>query len=131
MADQKDLQKKPGGSAVDQAAVAGVASQGQGPGGGGSTAVAAGCEAVRLQKDPGQLGRGRGGLTKAQDRRKALESLDAAVAAGARAREVVALLCVGLTTLQRWRREFAGDGDGVDRRKGSQRHVAHRLSDEA
>ena len=83
------------------------------------------------QKNPGLLGRGRGGLTKAQDRRKALESLDAAVAAGARAREVVALLGVGLTTLQRWRREFAGDGDGVDRRKGSQRHVAHRLSDEA
>ena len=25
------------------------------------------------------------------------------------------LLGVGLTTLQRWRRQFAGDGDGVDR----------------
>jgi transposase InsO family protein len=43
---------------------------------------------------------------------------------------VAALLGVGLTTLQRWRRAFAGDGDGVDRRKGSQRHVAHRLSEE-
>ena len=52
------------------------------------------------------------------------------MAAGARAREVAALLGVGLTTLQRWRRAFAGDGDGVDRRKGSQRHVAHRLSEE-
>ena len=37
---------------------------------------------------------------------------------------------MGLTTLQRWRRQFAGDGDGVDRRKGSHRHVAHRLSEE-
>ena len=35
---------------------------------------------------------------------------------------------VGLTTLQRWRRQFAGDKDGVDRRKGSARKVAHRLS---
>jgi len=40
------------------------------------------------------------------------------------------LLGVGLTTLQRWRRQFAGDGDGTDGRKGSHRHVAHRLSDE-
>jgi len=35
---------------------------------------------------------------------------------------------VGLTTLQRWRRQFDGDKDGVDRRKGSTRKVAHRLS---
>ena len=40
------------------------------------------------------------------------------------------LLGVGLTTLQRRRRQFAGDGGGVDRRKGSYRHVAHRLSEE-
>jgi len=37
---------------------------------------------------------------------------------------------VGLSTLQRWRRQFAGDGEGVDGRKGSSRHVAHRLSEE-
>jgi hypothetical protein len=37
---------------------------------------------------------------------------------------------VGLTTLQRWRRQFAGDGDGIDRRKGSHRHEAHRLSEQ-
>ena len=49
---------------------------------------------------------------------------------GARARELAQLLGVGLTTLQRWRRQFAGDGDGVDRRKGSHRQVAHRLSEE-
>jgi len=87
--------------------------------GGGGTAD-------RLKKDPGLLWRGRGGLTAAEDCLKALEILDAAMAAGARA----VLLGVGLTTLQRWRRQFAGDGDGLDRRKGSQRLVSHRLSDE-
>jgi transposase len=56
--------------------------------------------------------------------------LDAAVAAGARARKVADLLGVGLTTLQRWRRQFAGVGDGLDRRKSSQRLVSHRLSEE-
>ena len=63
-------------------------------------------------------------------RRKALEILDAAVAAGARAREVAALLGMGLRTLQRWRRQFAGDGDSQDRLKGSHRLVSQRLSDE-
>ena len=33
-----------------------------------------------------------------------------------------------MTTLQRWRRQFAGDADGLDARKGSHRHVAHCLS---
>jgi hypothetical protein len=37
---------------------------------------------------------------------------------------------VGLSTLQRWRRQFAGDGDGVDRRKGSHRVISHRLTEE-
>ena len=69
-------------------------------------------------------------MTAATDRRKALEILDGAVCAGARAREVAALLGVGLTTLQRWRRQFAGGGDGTDHRKGSHRNVSHRLSDE-
>jgi len=69
-------------------------------------------------------------LTAPEDRRKALEILDEAVAAGARAREVAALLGVGFTTLQRWRRQFAGDGDGLDGRKGSHRLVSHRLTDE-
>ena len=49
---------------------------------------------------------------------------------GARASELALLLGVGLTTLQRWRRQFAGNGDGIDRRKGSLRRVAHRLSEE-
>jgi len=69
-------------------------------------------------------------LTSPDDRRKALEILDEGMANGARARELALLLGVGLTTLQRWRRQFVGDGDGVDRRKGSHRHVAHRLSEE-
>ena len=65
----------------------------------------------------------RGRLTSPDDRRKALEILDEGMANGARARELALLLGVGLTTLQRWRRQFAGNGDGVDRRKGSCRHV--------
>ena len=35
-----------------------------------------------------------------------------------------------LSTLQRWRRQFAGDGDGLDGRKGSLRLVSHRLTEE-
>ncbi len=37
---------------------------------------------------------------------------------------------MGLSTLQRWRRQFAGDGDGLDGRKGSPRQVSHRLTEE-
>ncbi|MFQ6540281.1 MULTISPECIES: transposase [Aphanothece] len=37
---------------------------------------------------------------------------------------------ISLRTLKRWRRAFLGHGDGGDRRKGSPRHVAHRLSEE-
>jgi len=37
---------------------------------------------------------------------------------------------VGPTTLKRWRSQLVGDGGGVDRRKGSCWHVAHRLSKE-
>ena len=69
-------------------------------------------------------------MTSPDDRQKALQILDEGMADGARAHELAVLLGVGLTTLQRWRRQFAGDGGGVDRRKGSQRHVAHRLSAE-
>jgi transposase InsO family protein len=60
----------------------------------------------------------------------ALQILDECMAEGARAYELARLLGVGLTTLQRWRRQFAGDGGGVDRRIGSHRHLAHRLSAE-
>jgi len=56
--------------------------------------------------------------------------LEEGIADGARAHELALLLGVGLTTLQRWRRQFAGDGDGRDRRKGSHRWVSHRLTEE-
>ena len=37
---------------------------------------------------------------------------------------------MGLTTLQRWLRQFSGDGGGVYSRKASHRNVSHRLSEE-
>jgi len=55
--------------------------------------------------------RTRGGLTAPADRRKALEILDAAVYAGARARKVAEVLGCGSATLLRWRRQFAADPD--------------------
>ena len=69
-------------------------------------------------------------MTSPEDRRKALEILDAGMAAGARACRLAELFGVGLTTLQRWRRQFTGDGGGLDRRKGSPRLVSHRLTEE-
>ena len=69
-------------------------------------------------------------MTAPEDRLKALGILDIAVAAGARERGVADLLGVGLTTRQRWRRQFAGDGAGLDGRKGSPRQVYLRLTDE-
>jgi len=69
-------------------------------------------------------------LTSPDDRRKSLQIRDEGMADGARGRELALLLGVGLATLQRWRRQFAGDRDGIERRKVSHRHVAHRLSEE-
>ena len=69
-------------------------------------------------------------MTSPEDRHKALEILDAGMSAGVRACKLAELLGVGLTTLQRWRRQFTGDGDGLDRRKGSHRLVSHRLTEE-
>ena len=37
---------------------------------------------------------------------------------------------MSLRTLKRWRKAFLGDGDGVDRRKGSHRVISHCLSEE-
>jgi putative transposase len=56
--------------------------------------------------------------------------MDEGITAGDHAKQLALLLGIGLTTLQRWRRQFAGDGDGVDRRKSSPRHVVHCLSAE-
>ena len=47
--------------------------------------------------------------------------MDEGIAAGARVRQLALLLGIGLTTLQRWRRQFAGEGGGVECRKGSHR----------
>ena len=69
-------------------------------------------------------------MTSPEDRQKALEILEAGLAAGARAQTLAAFLGMALSTLQRWRRQFAGDGDGVDRRKGSHRVISHRLTEE-
>ena len=46
------------------------------------------------QKNPGLLGRGRGGLTTPDDRQKALEILEEGIAAGARASELAKLMGV-------------------------------------
>ena len=67
-----------------------------------------------------------------------MEILDGAVAAGATAGRVAKRMAISLRTLQRWRRQFAAHdasggadgGGGGDRRKGSTRHVPHRLSDQ-
>ena len=37
------------------------------------------------------------------------------------------MTCICLRTLKRWRREFKADGNGIGRRRGSSRQVAHRL----
>ena len=60
----------------------------------------------------------------------AIELIVEANAAGARLVRACCELGISLRTLKRWRRAFAGDGDGEDRRKGSARLVSHRLSEE-
>ena len=71
---------------------------------------------------------GRGKLTSAACRRKVIELLAEANAAGAGLVRACDVTCICLRTLKRWRREFKADGNGIDRRKGSTRKVAHRLS---
>jgi len=60
----------------------------------------------------------------------AIELIAEANAAGARLANACAEIGLSLRTLKRWRKTFAGDGDGEDRRKGSDRLVGHRLSEE-
>ena len=69
-------------------------------------------------------------MTIPADRLKALEILDLALAAGVRGIKLAELLGMGLTTLQRCRSQIAGEGNDVDRRQGSPRHVAHHLCKE-
>ena len=60
----------------------------------------------------------------------AIELIVEANAAGARLVRACCELGISLRTLKRWRRAFASDGDGEDRRKDSPRLVSHRLSEE-
>ena len=73
---------------------------------------------------------GRGGLTSAAQRRKVIGLIGEANAAGASLVSACGEIGICLRTLKRWRKALLGDGDGEDRRKGSPRHVAHRLSEE-
>ncbi|MCX5944085.1 MAG: helix-turn-helix domain-containing protein, partial [Cyanobacteria bacterium] len=63
-------------------------------------------------------------------RRKVIELIGEANAAGVGLLRACGVTCICLRTLKRWRKTFLGDGDGVDRRKGSARLVGHRLSEE-
>jgi putative transposase len=63
-------------------------------------------------------------------RRKVIELIGEANAAGAGLVRACGVIGICLRTLKRWRKAFLGDGDGVDRRKGSTRLVGHRLSEE-
>ena len=76
-----------------------------------------------------QLG-GRGRLTSVAHRQKAIELIGEAKASGATLSAACGEIGISLRTLKRWRKAFGGDGDGKDRRKGSPRDVAHRLSEE-
>ena len=73
---------------------------------------------------------GRGRLTSAAHRQKAIELIVEAKASGATLSSACGEIGISLRTLKRWRKAFLGDGDGEDRRRGSPRHVAHRLSEE-
>lgn len=73
---------------------------------------------------------GRGRLTSAAHRRKAIELISEAHAAGAGLVSACSEIGISLRTLKRWRQRLLGDGDGEDRRQGSRRHVSHRLTAE-
>ena len=78
----------------------------------------------------GLLFGGRGRLTRALHRRKAIELIGEAKAAGARLVSACGEIGICLRTLKRWRKDLIGDGGGHDRRKGSHRLVSHKLSEE-
>ncbi len=73
---------------------------------------------------------GRGRLTSAAHRRKAVELISEAHAAGAGLLSACSEIGICLRTLKRWRKALIGDGGGHDRRKGSHRLVSHKLSEE-
>jgi putative transposase len=73
---------------------------------------------------------GRGRLTSAVHRLKAIELIGEAHAAGAGLLSACGEIGICLRTLKRWRKALIGDGGGHDRRKGSPRLVLHKLSEE-
>jgi putative transposase len=73
---------------------------------------------------------GRGRLTSAAHRRKAIELIGEANADGAGLVSACREIGICLRTLKRWRKAFLDDVDGMDRHNGSPRQVSHRLSEE-
>jgi putative transposase len=71
---------------------------------------------------------GRGRLTTFQNRQKAIELITEATQAAARQSRACAELDISPRTFQRWRKDLASGGTGVDQRKGSSHHVSHRLT---
>ena len=69
-------------------------------------------------------------MISAAHRQKVIELIGEAKASGARLVLACGVIGICLRTLKLWRKAFLGDGDGVDRRKGSVRLVGHRLSEE-
>ena len=78
----------------------------------------------------GLLFGGRGRLTSATYRRKAIELITEAHGTYASLVSTCCEIGISLRTLKRWRKAFWGDGDGHDRRKGIPRLVSHSLSEE-
>ena len=72
---------------------------------------------------------GRGRLTSAAHRRKAIELISEEHAAGASLVRACSEIGICLRTLKRWQKALIGDRIG-DRRKGSPRRVLHKLSEE-
>jgi putative transposase len=73
---------------------------------------------------------GRGRLTTAAHRHKAIELISEAHAAGAGLVSACGEIGICLRTLKRWRKALIGDGSCHDRRKGSPRLVSHKLREE-
>ena len=83
-----------------------------------------------MKKVEGLLLGGRGRLTSAVHRRKAIELTGEAHVFGAALVRACGEIGICLRTLKRWRKTLLGDGGGHDRRKGSARRVLHRLREE-
>jgi len=71
---------------------------------------------------------GRGRLTSAAHRQKAIELISEAKAAGSALVPACCEIGISLRTLKRWRKAFGGDGDGVDRRNGDFQESCHSLA---